>query len=459
MKRGGKFLVSTTMLALAGCGGEQGKLEIRSTPTPLAQGQKPVPYRIAEARGQLALGNVALALEAFRIAYREDPNSTDALLGIAACYDQMGRYDLSRRNYETALALVPSDLQILGAFASSLQLQGRTDEALSVRREMAARASVAAAKEQQLAQVPAPMRNVPQPLPVVVPPAETAVTAEVAAPPALAQRTWTTPEVNISAPALERVGVEVAIAEPASIELEAAEEPAARPMPTEAPVHSASAKPVVQTAAVGQSVTIKLPKARPVQEVPAPTVVAPVTVATPAETPEPQAPAGSLQIAAMAPLKPYVRPVAEPAVTEERGPRLERMSMGEIALITVPKPVWRSTTVAQDGRSTKVRFVPLRQASTLPVKVRLLNAARVNRLAARTRTWLTDRGWRGLAIGDATVTRSRSIIYYPEHKRVLARRLSAQFGFALAPRASGSHIVVLLGSDAARHPAIRSVSA
>ena len=41
MKRGAKFLVSTTILAVAGCNGEQGKLEIRSTQTPLAQGQQP----------------------------------------------------------------------------------------------------------------------------------------------------------------------------------------------------------------------------------------------------------------------------------------------------------------------------------------------------------------------------------------------------------------------------------
>ena len=91
----------------------------RSTPTSLAQGKQPISYRIAEARGQLALGNVALALESFRIAAREDPNSIDAFSGIALCYDQMGRYDLSRRNYETALALAPGNLELLSAFAAS----------------------------------------------------------------------------------------------------------------------------------------------------------------------------------------------------------------------------------------------------------------------------------------------------------------------------------------------------
>ena len=102
-----------------------------------------------------------------------------------------------------------------------------------------------------------------------------------------------------------------------------------------------------------------------------------------------------------------------------------------------------------------MRFVPLRQASLLPVKVRLLNAARVNRLAARTRNWLTAKGWQGLAIGDAATTRTRSMIYYPMSKRALAQRLSAQFGFAMKPRSYGSQITVLLGADAAHHPALR----
>jgi hypothetical protein len=162
---------------------------------------------------------------------------------------------------------------------------------------------------------------------------------------------------------------------------------------------------------------------------------------------------------AFAPLKPYVRPAAEPVVAEERGPRLERMSMGEIALITVPKPVWLPTTVAQTDRSTTLRFVPLRQTYALPVKVRLLNAARVDRLAARTRAWLAARGWRDMSIGNAQATRTRSVILYPANQRALAQRLSAQFGFPIARRASGSHMIVLLGTDAARRKALRTARA
>ncbi|QNP46209.1 LytR C-terminal domain-containing protein [Sphingomonas sediminicola] len=446
------------MLAVAGCGGQQGKLEIRSTPTPLAQGQRAVPYRIAEARGQLALGNVALALEAFRLAQREDPNNPDALVGIATCYDQMGRFDLSRRNYEAALALAPSSTEILGALASSLQLQGRTEEALGVRQEIAARAAASAALEQAVAEVPAPMRSAPETeavqtaaaAPAVIVPVEP---VQVAAAPAVetapAPRTWAAAPVALSVSTPERVGVDVPAIQTARVEM-VAEAPA--PVPAEtAAAPAAASKPAVQTAAVGRSVTIKLPPPRPVQSVPAskPAAAVPLAPAMPLDEPP--------QEAVFVPLKPYVRPVAEPVVAEERGPRLERMSMGEIALITVPKPVWQPTTVARNDRTTTLRFVPLRQAYALPVKVRLLNAARVDRLAARTRVWLAARGWRGLSIGNAQATRTRSVILYPANQRALAQRLSAQFGFPIARRASGSHMVVLLGTDAASRKALRTV--
>jgi hypothetical protein len=448
------------MLAVAGCGGQQGKLEIRSTPTPLAQGQRAVPYRIAEARGQLALGNVALALEAFRLAQREDPNNPDALVGIATCYDQMGRFDLSRRNYEAALALAPSSTEILGALASSLQLQGRTEEALGVRQEIAARAAASAALEQAVAEVPAPMRSAPETeavqtvaaAPAVIVPVEP---VQVAATPAVetasAPRTWGAAPVALSVSTRERVGVDVPAIQTARVEM-VAEAPAPVPAPTAA-TPSVASKPAVQTAAVGRSVTIKLPPARPVQAVPAPKPAAAVPLAPAMPLDEPD------QEAVFVPLKPYVRPVAEPVVAEERGPRLERMSMGEIALITVPKPVWQPTTVARNDRTTTLRFVPLRQAYALPVKVRLLNAARVDRLAARTRVWLAARGWRGLSIGNAQATRTRSVILYPANQRALAQRLSAQFGFPIARRASGSHMVVLLGTDAASRKALRTVRA
>src|SRR3990170_5060052 len=140
--RGMKIAAATLMLAAASCG-DKGKLEVRSTPTPYAKGRQAVPFRIAEANGQFALGNVALALEGYRKALREDPASVDALAGLAACYGQMGRYDLSRRYHESALALAPGDTRLYANFAASLALQGRNEEAAAVRAEMAQRFAVA----------------------------------------------------------------------------------------------------------------------------------------------------------------------------------------------------------------------------------------------------------------------------------------------------------------------------
>lgn len=452
MKRGGKFIASSAAIAVAACGGQQGKLEIRSTPKPLSQIERSVPARIAEARGLLALGNVGLALTSFRIAEREDPNSVDALAGIAASYDQMGRFDLSRRYYESALALAPADNQLLAAFAASLQLQGKTEEALSVRQEIAARVAAAAALDT------APVTDEPfapavqlaaaepnsQPAPVaaaqakVVPPAPAASVPEAEAAPVPKQQPRKAPK-PIERPEIRVAGLETKAAPPA-------------PSPA----------PVVRPAALGSSVTVKLPPARRVDAPPAvemakrdfaPSTPSVVDRNLPAHEPRPvHIPSEFTDVAL---LRPIEERIPEPAVISELGPRIERLSMGEIALITVPRPEWRPTTVAVSQRATKVRFVPLREASLQPAKVRLLNAARVNRLAARTRNWLNARGWRGLAIGNAGATRTRSVILYPAAQRAAAQRLSAQFGFPLSRRASGSHIVVLLGSDAARLRALQ----
>jgi hypothetical protein len=158
-----------------------------------------------------------------------------------------------------------------------------------------------------------------------------------------------------------------------------------------------------------------------------------------------------------APLAPAPQPIEvaqkiPPALQPETrtGPRLERLSLGEVALITAGGPQWRPKVVSRTAQSTTVRFVPLRSASAGPVRIRLLNAARYEGLAARTRRLLAQRGWRQLAIGNARRVRQSSLVLYPAHQRALAKRLAAQFGIALAKNASGTDVVVLLGRDSTR---------
>ncbi|MEO5641464.1 MAG: LytR C-terminal domain-containing protein [Sphingomicrobium sp.] len=97
----------------------------------------PASSRVAEGRAHLVLGDAGLALESFRRALAEDPQSVAALQGMAACYELMGRFDLSGRYYEQALANAPNDRETLGALASSLVAQGLDQQAAAVRNEMA----------------------------------------------------------------------------------------------------------------------------------------------------------------------------------------------------------------------------------------------------------------------------------------------------------------------------------
>jgi Flp pilus assembly protein TadD len=367
MRQGGILLITAAVLTCTACLGDAGKLEIRSTSNGLKAGRAPVPFRIAEARAHLALGNVALALEGFRKAARDDPNSVEAQAGIASCYGQMGRYDLARRHYEMALALAPADAGLLAAFAGTLEAQGLTVEAAAVRRELVA----------------------------------------LAAPAALAPALAAAPPVEITAPAVE----------PARV----AEAPS--PAPAAAPAAPEIAAPV------GHSVTIALPPPRPAASAPAPAAKGNAMAV---------APVGRSVTIALAP----------PRAATSQPPRLERLSLTEVALVTASGPRWKRPD-APPVR-TAIRSLPMR-----PTEVRVLNAARIDRLAARTRTFLGHFGWREIAVGDAAAVRARSLIVYPHGTQAAARRLSARLGFAMTERANVRQVTILLGRDAAAHPGLR----
>ena len=384
MQRGAIILWGAAVLALAACAGNDGKLEIRASSTPLASGAKPVPLRIAEARGQLRLGNVGLALESFRKALRDDPASVDALSGTAICYDRMGRFDLSRRHYEAALAISPGDVQLLQQLAGSLDLQNRAEEAASVRGEIADRQLAVAAESRGIAAV-----------------ASAAVASQPASPSSSAPPVLAVPETELAA--------------------------AAPPVRSEVPeqVASARAAPVAEATKpiLGPSTTIKLPAPR-------------------------AAPAVSARTA-------QARKEFPPAAPAKPMPRLVRLSRGEVALVTTGAAIWRTITTAQSVRSATLRFVPLRP-STESAHVRLLNAARVHRLAARNRAYLAGQGWHRVSIGDAKAVRARSIIFYPTGQRTVAQQLSARFGFDIAPAKGLREVTVFLGRDSIRGAAGRA---
>jgi hypothetical protein len=313
MNKGITMLATATAIAAASC--SSGELNIRPIKQPLAAGQQPVSFRVAEGNGQFALGNIGLALEAYRKALREEPANVEAMIGMAACYDRMGRFDLSRRHYEMALAVQPADTEIYALFAQSLDVQGKRDEAARVKSELAARVVA-----------PEAAREAPGSVPVLPPPPAPSVT------------------VALAPPRFAPVAVE----------------------------HS----------------------------------TAPV--------------------------------------------RLERLSMGEVALITRPEPRWQAKTVTRTAISTTIRFEKKPEPA-----VTLLNAARVRGLAARTRAYLAMRGFGGAAIGDAPSVRRQSVIRFAPSEQRRAERLAAQFGFLLERQPGAkTGVTVLLGRDAARDRAL-----
>ena len=523
MNGGSRFLATAAVLALAGCGGSDAKLEIRSTPTPLSATSKPVPHRIAEAHGHLALGNVALAIESFRKALREQPDSVDAMVGLADSYDRMTRFDLSRRYYESALAIVPADTRVLTAFARSLEAQGRSAEAAEVRDEIRVRSAAAAPPPAPVIQAPAPKQMLAQALPVVagpsvtikLPPARPVATvaakrpaepkARATTPPArpepkLAAAVLPPPPAPIAAPPAPAAPIVVAkktepmnVPAPVVVARKPVEaKPIAPPPPPPAPV-AVAARPEEPKAAISPppppvAVAVKPVEAKPVAPLPpaAPVLVAskpvapkaapaaapaaPVAVArkpvelaaAPSPPPPPAPPVIESAEAPAARLLPAPTPVAlaqqaplAPLPEAPAGQRLERLSLGEVALVTTGRPQWRALVVSKTAQSTTMRFVPLRKTAAGPVRIRLLNAARYEGLAARSRRLLAQRGWRQLAIGNARRVRQSSLVLYPAHQRALAKRLAAQFGIALAKNPSGTDLVVLLGRDAARRNPVR----
>jgi hypothetical protein len=375
-----------------------------------------------QARGQLALGNVGLALESFRTLQREQPDSADALAGIAACYASMGRYDLARLNYELALAYAPQDPRLLTALASSLAHLGEGDLAAEVQAE-AARVSSPAATPVPMAQPALTAAGVPRvgSITVELPQPSKAVAAKES------------PPTQIAAPGLGLAAVAVsaaAIASPRSAAFEAVN------------------RPVTLEAAAPRLISPSLPSPAPV---------------TPARIVR-------QQVAAPEPVRPVELSAA--ASFAANGPRLERTSRSEVALITapqsrqmalldriplkqqmsstakpIPAPVVPARPPLRPVLAATIQWLPLRYASGTQ-NVQLLNAARSHGLAGQTRTALVNRGWRKIGVGNAREVRQRSLVLYAPARALIARRLAMQFHCKAVKVAGLRSVVVLLGRDA-----------
>lgn len=158
-------------MMLAGCA--HNRVAVRVSPSSVADAG-PSGLSLAKGKMLFARGEYALALESFRRAVREDPAGADGYNGLAASYDQLGRFDLSRRYYELALARAPEDVRILRNMARSFDRQG---DQFAVRRLMdevalLTKSTAAPPVDKVVAPAPVevarlPMTEAPQPVGVV----------------------------------------------------------------------------------------------------------------------------------------------------------------------------------------------------------------------------------------------------------------------------------------------------
>ena len=297
-------LFAVLLVGVAGCAAP--KLEIREVGgAHVAQKGETTSGRVALGMSQLAMGNVGLALESFRRAVREDPQSHQALLGLAECYLQMGKPALARRSVEQALALRPDVPHLYRALAAAAEGEGKPIEAAQLRKEA---------------------------------------------------------ELRTIAPG----------------------GPPAVPVPAPAAVPLAIVQPQSPRAPAASTVTIDL---------------------------------------TLDPLR-------------HKGPRMVRLSMGEVALVTRPDSPFGA--VAQRANDT-----------TIHAPLRILNAARVQGIAARTRKLLAANGAGPADIGDALRRQGHSELRFARGEGEKARRLAAKLPFPVLLVERDGPMVLLVGRNAA----------
>ncbi|RDV01688.1 hypothetical protein DXH95_15515 [Sphingorhabdus pulchriflava] len=125
MKRTEMMLTIGLSSIVAGCSAfqPQAELNIRAVDSQQLTGDATNP--LAEGRAKLAFGQNGLAISAFRAALREQPENAEAYNGLGIAYDRIGRKDLAQRYFELAVAGAPDNAKFNGNLARFFESSGR----------------------------------------------------------------------------------------------------------------------------------------------------------------------------------------------------------------------------------------------------------------------------------------------------------------------------------------------
>lgn len=121
MKRIIALTVIAAALAVSGC--QSRSIDTLQT-TALGQARDPSAADVAAGQKQFEDGNYGLAEKHFRKAVEVQAANANAWMGLAASYDQLGRFDFADRAYEQLLGIAGRRPQIVNNMGYSHYLRG-----------------------------------------------------------------------------------------------------------------------------------------------------------------------------------------------------------------------------------------------------------------------------------------------------------------------------------------------
>jgi hypothetical protein len=96
---------------LGGCAAMQPQAQLTIRPVQSQEGAQQLSKPVEAGMAHLRLGQNADAISSFRAALRDNPESAEAHNGLAIAYDRIGRTDLAQRYFELAMAHDPANVK------------------------------------------------------------------------------------------------------------------------------------------------------------------------------------------------------------------------------------------------------------------------------------------------------------------------------------------------------------
>lgn len=129
MRRNGMIgaLLLTGMLALAGC--QSTRIDAIETTSLSASAAEPGMAELVSGKAHFRAANYGLAEKHFRKAVELDGGNAEAWMGLAASYDQLGRFDFADRAYEQLVKLAGRRPEVVNNMGYSQFLRGNEAKA------------------------------------------------------------------------------------------------------------------------------------------------------------------------------------------------------------------------------------------------------------------------------------------------------------------------------------------